>query len=89
VTTDRGRGRRDGRRAACSAADDGPGERRAGTALGTLLGHRVLGLVRALLALLEVVLHLAVLGQVDRRYLLLRARQSNGSRKPPSNLASV
>jgi len=76
--TDRGGG---GGNGAGGGRSDGLGQRRAGTTFGAQFGHGVLGLVGSLLALLEVVLHLAVLGQVDRRYLLLHTRHPVGRRR--------
>jgi len=55
---------------ASSAPAAGRGAGAAASLLGAQARDGLLGLVSPLLALLEVVLHLAVLGQVDRRDLL-------------------
>jgi len=54
----------------------GSGGRRRVSAPGAHLGHGVLGRVGAILGLLQFVLHLAILGQVDRCDLLLHRQRS-------------
>ena len=58
--------------AAAAAAGAGRGAGAAAALLGAQASHSLLRLVSPLLALLKVVLHLAVLGQVDRCNLLLQ-----------------
>lgn len=58
----------------CDGGDGGARRRGTAAILRSQLRHGVLRLVGSLLRFLEVVLNLAVLGQVDRRQLLLSSQ---------------